>query len=165
MVFRRGLRPVRSIKHIVDSSGGLVAGSTSTTDLINTVADPDLSVANAVADGSTVHSIFLKVEGYATNTAGLANMYMLVFKNPGANLTGPNASGAGIVDEKRFIIHQEMVMLEKNTTGNPRTLFHGVIKIPRSYKRNGIKDKLQLLIKTVNVTGDFCAQCIYKEFR
>ena len=62
---------------------------------------------------------------------------MLVFKNPGGNLTVPANNTVGSNDNKKYVIHQEMVMLEQSISGNPRTLFNGVIRIPRGYQRNG----------------------------
>ncbi len=127
--------------------------------------NPDNANVSEVVTGSTVNSIYLKVEVYATNTAALANAYMYVIKNPGDNLTLVNGNVVGASDIKKFVIHQEMVMMEKNTTGNPRTLFVGVIKLPRGYRRMGTDDKLQLVLFTGGTTADFCFQCIFKEYR
>ncbi len=169
MVFRRGfnrsIRPVQSIKHIVDIQGGLVAGTKTVNTLVIADDNPDNANVSEVVTGSTVNSIYLKVEVYATNTAALANAYMYVIKNPGDNLTLVNGNVVGASDIKKFVIHQEMVMMEKNTTGNPRTLFVGVIKLPRGYRRMGTDDKLQLVLFTGGTTADFCFQCIFKEYR
>ncbi len=169
MSFRRNrslrLRPVHSIKHVVDLQGGLVAGTQLDSDLIEAVDSPTLATTDRVETGSTVNSIFLKCEVYATSTAALANCYMMIWKNPGGNITAPACNAVGADDDKRFVIHQEMVMMEKNTTGNPRTLFHGVIKIPRGYKRFGINDKLQISLLSTGVNADFCFESIYKELR
>ncbi len=159
------LRPVKSYKHIIDTQGGLIANGQQNFNLIKAVDGPILANREEVDVASTVSSIYLKVEVYATSTASLANCYMAVMKNPGGNLTPPSTNGIGITDEKKFVIHQEMVMMEKNTTGNPRTLFRGVIRIPRGYKRFGQADLLQLSLKSIGTTADFCFQCIYKEFR
>ncbi len=37
-----------------------------------------------------------------------------------------------------------MVMLQGTNAGNPRTIFNGVIVIPRGYRRFGPNDELQL---------------------
>ncbi len=159
------LRPVHAIKHVVDIQGGQIAGTQTENDLIEAVDSPTLAVADRVETASTVNSIFLHVEAYATSTAALGNFYMIVWKNPGGNITAPAANGVGVDDDKRFVIHQEMVMLEKNTTGNPRTVFNGVLSIPRGYRRMGINDKLQISLLSPGVSSDFCIQCIYKEYR
>ena len=43
----------------------------------------------------------------------------------------PAANAVGGDDNKRYVIHQEMVMVQKITPSNPRTLFKGVIAIPK----------------------------------
>ncbi len=91
---------------------------------------------------------------------------MYIMKNPGNNIVNPDPSAVGVTDERRFVIHQEMIMLSGDAgNGLPRVVFQGVIKIPRAYKRFGIKDRLQLVMITSTVTADWCVQCIYKEIR
>ncbi len=168
-----GLRPVKSIKHVVDSRGLVITDAQSITDVINTEENPVSTSPNQVQAGSTVHSIYLRVEvrGGAVATSGPENIYLGVYKNPGANLTPPNIDSVGSSDNRRWFIHQEMLMLTPTTAegGFPRTLFKGVIKLPRAYKRQAIDDKLQVILQQkageVNQTTIFCIQCIYKEFR
>ncbi len=118
--------------------------------------------------GSTVHGIFLNIQiasNEATVVGAIPNAYLIVWKNPGGNLTAPAASGTGSSDNKKYIIHQEMVMIENQVSGNPKTLFKGVIAIPKGYKRFGPNDTLlaEVLCPAINTT--ICDQCIYKEFR
>ncbi len=163
---RNTLRPINRLKHVVDSQLGVVAGTQVVEDLIRTAdAEPLLANVRDVARGATVNGIYLKVEAYATNAAALSNIYIAIVKNPGNNLTMPNANVVGSSDNKRFVIHQEMTMTEKKTNGNPRTLFNGVIVIPRGYRRFGPQDELQLLIFSPGNTFDVCLQCHFKEFR
>ncbi len=159
------LRPVQSLKHIVDIQGGLTIGANTLNDLVVAKDAPVLGNPAEVQTGSTVGSIFLNVQVSATSTAALANVYMAIYKSPGDNLSAINPTNTGINDSKRFVIHQEMIMTEKNTTAIPRTLFKGVINIPRSYKRFGYNDALIIVLRSPGVTMDFCFQCIYKEFR
>ncbi len=161
------LHPVKSYKHIVDAEGSQVT-TQSIVDLVNVVDAPVVTSENQVEIGSTIHSIYLRVEALHASGTGRPNFYIYIMKNPGANLNNPQANSTGGQDEKRFIIHQEMVMLSGDAgNGLPRTIFNGVIKIPRGYKRFGVKDKLQLALRggTTTMTYDFCVQCIYKEFR
>ncbi len=165
MVFRRSLHPVNSLKHIVDIQGGLIADTQVVEDVIKVVENPVTTVAKDVENGCTVSAIFLNVQVSGTGTGALSNVYMYVMKNPGNNIVNPQANLVGVSDERRFIIHQEMIMTEKNTTAIPRTLFKGVIKIPRGYKRFGVKDRLQVALFSPGVTYEYCLQCIYKEIR
>ncbi len=159
------LRPVHRIKHVVDTQGGLSLGATVNIDLIDTKDAPVLANTDEVETGSKVNGIFLSVEVNATSSAALPNVYMIVYKNPGGNLATPLPNTIGSNDNKRFVIHQEMVMLQGQTGSNPRTLFKGVIVIPRGYKRNGPNDRLILVLQSPGVNIQFCVQCHYKEFR
>ncbi len=170
VVFRRfnrgnALRPVNRIKHVFDNQSGIVLNTNLTLDLIKTVDAPVIGNTNEVNTGATVNGIYLKVEGYATTAGALANLYMLVAKNPGGNLSIPNPNSVGISDNKKYVIHQEMVMLEQSVNGNPRTLFNGVIVIPKGYRRFGPNDTLIIKIRAPGVDTNVCIQCHYKEFR
>ncbi len=115
--------------------------------------------------GSIVNGIFLVVEAVATSSAALSNLYMSVEKNPGANLTFPAPNVVGQDDNKKYVIHQEMVMLQRQTNSNPRTVFKGVIVIPRGYRRFGPNDKLEMQLLAPGINFDYCIQSHYKEFR
>jgi len=159
------LRPVHSIKHVVDRQSALVAGTAENTFLVSAIDAPVLANTAECETGSTVGSIYLNVSVYATTQAALANVYMILFKNPGGSIASlaPNTVGAN--DNKRFVIHQEMRMLGGSTTEIPVSLFRGVIKIPKGYKRMGINDLLTLRVLAPGVNIDYCVQCIYKELR
>ncbi len=168
--FRSGmaLRPINRIKHVVDAEGGTTAGVVSVIDLIETKDAPVIANTNECITASKVNGFYLKVEVLHSSGAGRSNMYMMIYKNPGNSLTSarpiPNAVGGD--NEKRFVIHQEMIMLNGDAgNGQPRVLFNGVIKIPKGYIRNGPNDKLQCVLFTPTVLADFCLQCHYKEFR
>ncbi len=161
------LRPVNTIKHVIDIQGGLILAVQD----ILTIADahdgyPTLSQGDKVTFGSYVKSFFLNVQVAATSTAAIANIYMAVFKNPGNNISPlPNANVIGTSDTKKIFFHQEMIMTEKNTTAFPRTLFKGVLKVPRHMQRMGPDDKLGLILFAPGTNYDYCIQCIYKEIR
>ncbi len=171
MVFRRRnqnrLRSVHSIKHVVDSQFATVAGTQVNSNLINAIDAPVLANTSAVETGCTVNAIFLKVELYQTSATGggLVNAYMIIVKNVGGNFLSIPANAVGSDDNKRFVIHQEMIMRQNLDNGNPRILFQGVIMIPKGYRRFGINDLLQIGILAPAGTMDVCFQCIYKEFR
>jgi len=162
---RMALRPVNRIKHVVDSQQAGAIGANVTVTLINSVDAPVLANTNECITGSRVNGIYLDVEAYGTSAAALSNLYMYVWKNPGGNLTRPGANAIGASDNKRYVLHQEMVMFQKVANSNPRTVFKGVIALPRSYRRNGPQDILELVLLAPGITFDVCVQCHYKEFR
>ncbi len=163
---RNSLRPVNRIKHVTDSQFAVALGVVRTEILAISKNAPSLSVSNEVLLGSTINGIFISLEVVNTGVAGvLANCYMMVVKNPDGNLTFPNPNVVGVDDNKKFVIHQEMVMLEMKDNSNPRTLFKGVIAIPRGYRRMGPNDTIEVHIFSPGIEITGCIQTHYKEFR
>ncbi len=163
--FQNRLRPVNRIKHVVDLQLGIAAGTASHQKLVLTKDAPVLANPFEVQTGCTINGIYLKLEGYATSAGALANLYAIIWKNPGGNLTAIVPNTVGSNDDKRFVIHQEMIMFQKVSPSNPRTIFNGVIAIPRGYRRFGPNDELNLSLLAPGVSADICFQCHYKEFR
>ncbi len=163
--FNSGMRPVNRIKHVIDIQNALVAGTQRNEAIATSTDTPTLAVRDSVETGSKINAIYIKVEAVATSSAALPNMYFILFKNVGGNLGTPAANTVGLSDNKRFVIHQEMIMFQEQTGSNPRTVFNGVIKLPRGYRRNGPNDIWQIGLLAPGVSVNFCIQCHYKEFR
>ncbi len=168
--FRRqmAIRPVNRIKHVIDIQQGVTQATPAESDLVLAQDAPELQFTNTVLTGSTVNAVYLNVEAYTTNGVALSNIYMAVYKNPGGNITFPNANAVGGDDNKRFVIHQEMKMLQTHDAQNssiPRTIFNGVIVIPKGYRRFAPNDKLTVQFFLPGADADVCFQCHYKEFR
>ncbi len=142
-----------------------MAGVTQNVDIAVTVDAPVIANTTEVQTGCTINGVFYTVEVNATSSAALANMYMIIFKNPSNHIAGIAPNLVGSDPEKKFVIHQEMVMMQQVTNSNPRTLFKGVVVIPRGYRRFGPSDKLQLQLLAPGVNTNFCVQAHYKEFR
>ncbi len=163
------LRPVNRIKHVVDFQFALTAGTADNRVLALATDTPTLGVATSVETACTINGIYLKVEAYATTNVALSNFYMIIWKNPGGNLANIAPNTVGTNDNKRFVIHQEMVMLQKEPAselgGNPRTIFNGVIVIPRGYRRFAPNDNLTISTLVPGIGAETCLQCHYKEFR
>ncbi len=162
------MRPIQRIKHVIDKQDAAALGVQNTTVLVDTVDAPVLASTAQCITGSTVNAIYLKVEVSTTSGTALANCYLAIMKNPGTNLTAPLANTIGSSDNKKYIIHQEMIMLQKfdaDVAANPRILFNGVVRIPKLYRRNGPDDNLLLLVLSPGANIDLCIQCHYKEFR
>ncbi len=160
------LRPVHRIKHVIDNQAATALNVPADVDLVQASDTPDLATTNEVETGAKVNGIYLRVEVVNTGATGvLANAYMMVFKNPGGNLTFPNPNAVGANDNKRYVIHQEMVMLQMIDNSNPRTLFNGVVILPRGYRRFGPNDVLTVRTFSPGVELTTCVQCHYKEFR
>ncbi len=163
--FRRSLHPVNRIKHVIDSQQGLPVGTESTIVLADAVDAPTLAVTNSVQIGSTINGMYLKVEANATTSAALANFYLMIAKNPDTNVNLPPPNAVGSDDNKRFVIHQEMIMFQQVTNSNPRTVFNGVFVIPRGMRRMAPDDNISITFLAPGVATNICLQCHYKEFR
>ncbi len=162
------LHPVNTIKHVIDRQIGVILNVRDAIDLVQGDENPVLANDIEVVTGSHVKSLFLNVQVAASSTAALANIYMMVYGNPGSNIASgsiPNANVVGTSDFKKMVFHQEMIMTEKNTTAFPRTLFRGVIRVPRKFQRIGQNDRIAVQFFAPGVNYDLCFQCIYKEIR
>ncbi len=168
MRHRMALRPIQRIKHVVDSSATLTAAAQLNTVLVKASDTPVLANTTEVITGSKVYGIYLKYEvasNEAQDVGAIPNVYLAIFKNPGSNLSNPVPNAVGANDDKRYVIHQEMIMLDNKLGGNPRILFNGVIKIPKGLSRFGPNDALtaSILAPALNIAS--CLQCHFKEFR
>ncbi len=166
---KMAMLPVNRIKHVVDSSGTLAAGATINNILVSAVDAPVITSTAQVITASKVFGIYLKVEVASNDDAvigAIPNVYLTVSKNPANQivLPAPNAVGASI--NKRFIIHQEMIMIENTGKGGlPRVIFNGVIALPKGYQRMGPSDRVNVSLLSPQLDIAFCLQCHYKEFR
>ncbi len=167
--FRSSIRPIQRRKHVVDFQTAVPVNTQITQKVATTSDNPALANVAQVNSGSTINGIFCSIEAVASesSTTATPNMYMMMFKNPGSNLTMPNANAVGADDNKRFVIHQEMVMLNAVDGGSPRSVFKGVIRIPKGYRRMGPNDDIsvQLFIPSTGVAVNACSQYHYKEFQ
>ncbi len=165
--FRNSIRPVNRIKHVVDIQGGLAATGSVTESIAISLDNPAQGTAKDVENGSTINGFYLRVEVTRTGTTSdvLPNVYFALWKNVANDLTLPDSNVIGVSDLKRYSIHQEMVMLQGTNAGNPRTMFVGVIAVPRGYRRNGPQDRWQIRLTSPGVAISYCIQAIYKEFR
>ncbi len=172
MVFRRRmsqLRPIHSLKHVIDSQGGTLLDVKQLITIAQAVDAPTLGTQIGVETGSKINAFYLNVQVVATTQAAIPNIYMIIYKNPGGNIGAsaiPNANVQGVDDFKRQIFHTEMRMMANSAdTKIPITLFNGVIKIPKVFKNMRINDVLQIQLFAPGVNFDWCVQCIYKEYR
>ncbi len=162
------LRPVHRIKHVVDSSATLAKNTALPITIISTKDAPVLANTAECETGSKVNGIYLRAEVASNETevvGAVPNVYMLVMKKPADAIAPPTLNAVGASDLKRYVIHQEMVMIENSKGGNSKTIFNGVIKFPKGYIRNGPDDKWVVSFLCPQIDIVVCIQCHYKEFR
>ncbi len=169
MYHRRGssLHPVNRIKHVVDSSATITAGVVVENAIVIAVDAPVIASEEQVITGSKVNGIYLHVEvaPNETDAGAIPNVFMAIYKDEG-NLIGPvDPTNVGANPKKRYVIHQEMVMFNNLAGGNPRTLFNGVVVIPKGMRRMAPDDRVTISFKSSAVNFAVCWQAHYKEFR
>ncbi len=166
---RMALRPINRIKHVVDSSATLAANTNLPIVLATATDTPTLAVTSSVETGSKINGFYIRVEAASNNaiSAGaIPNFYMIVWKDQGQNLTQPNANAVGSNDNKRLVIHQEMTMIENKGQGsNARTIFNGVVVIPKGMRRMAPNDRWNVAVLCPALATAVCLQAHYKEFR
>ncbi len=163
------LRPVNRIKHVVDLAGTVAANVKGVNNIATATDTPTLAVTSSVETGSKINGFYIRAEiasNEAQDVGAIPNAYLIVWKNTGGNLTRPEPNLVGGNDNKRFVIHQEMSMIENTGKGgNARTLFNGVVVVPKGYRRMGPNDVWEVLILCPQLDTAQCIQVHYKEFR
>ncbi len=166
---RMALRPINRIKHVVDQSATVSAASVAGFPIATATDTPTLGATGSVETGSKINGFYIRYEvasNEAIDLGAIPNFYFHLWKNPGGNLTTPVPNTVGASDNKRFVVHQEMTMIEnKGQGGNPRTVFNGVIVVPKGMRRMGPQDiwTIQTLCPALDTAQ--CMQIHYKEFR
>ncbi len=163
------MRPINRIKHVVDVSATLAGGTTGVSLIAAATDTPTLAVTSSVETGAKINGFYIRAEvasNEAIDLGAIPNAYLFVWKNPGGNLTRPVASAIGANDNKRFVVHQEMTMIENKGQGsNARTIFNGVVVVPKGMRRMGPGDVWEVCILVPTLNNAQCVQCHYKEFR
>ncbi len=166
---RMALRPINRIKHVVDNSGTIAQAVVNVVSIAVATDTPALANTNFVETGAKINGFYIRLEiasNEAFDSGAIPNVYMFLGKNPGGNVTLPAPNAVGGNDNKRFIIHQEMSMIENKGQGsNARTLFNGVIVVPKGMRRMAPNDAWELRILCPALATAQCVQVHYKEFR
>ncbi len=172
MPFRRrtsSLRPVNSIKHILDSEGQLTGGITSTNVIAVAVPNVDTSVFKPgdIRVGATVNGFFLSIfvigaTGGPVN--GSVNWYIMKQHagQTGADTPAPGQTGVSML--RNQIIHEEKGLV--GSGDGTAMAFKGVVAIPKSMRRMREGDSWTIRINSIDATTDaqFCIKAIYKSY-
>ncbi len=164
---RRGMAPIiNSIKNVAPGQAGITA-TTQNLLLAKAVNSPVSTDNTNVSQGSIIKAIWLSLDFCGLGGTGVLNVIdCYLIKNPGDNLTLPEALSVGTSNEKKFVIKQWRAMSMRNQDGNPPYHWEGWIKIPRRYQRMGTDDTWRLAHQSSSgVTGHISIQTIYKWYR
>ncbi len=169
MVFRRrgqSLRPINSVKHIIDVSGALTAGNASIAQVAVTV--PALSATFKPGDlriGEKVNGMYISIFIIGSTGApisGPINWYIWK-EHTGQATSLPTAGNTGISPLRQQIFHEEKG-LSGSGDGTPM-VFKGVIAIPKGMRTMREGDSFQIVLNgDASDTLNFCVKCIYKSY-
>ncbi len=169
--FRRtmALRPINRIKHVRDEAATVAAAATGIFPIATASDTPTLAGTNVVETGSKINGFYIRFEVASNNDfsdGAIPNFYFMLSKNPGGNVTMPAPNVVGANDNKRFVVHQEMSMIENKGKGsNARTIFNGVVVVPKGMRRMAPNDTWVINTLCPALATAQCLQCHYKEFR
>lgn len=166
---RMAMMPINRIKHVVDSSATIAGAAVQGFGIALATDTPTLGSTTSVETGAKINGFYIRLEvasNEAISAGAIPNAYMYVWKNTGGNLTRPAPNAVGANDNKRFVIHQEMTMIENKGQGsNARTIFNGVVVVPKGMRRMGPNDLWEIATLVPALDTAQCLQVHYKEFR
>ena len=155
------LRPVHSVKQVVDSTLlGVSGGTNSTVDLVTAVDDYVGTVGTAPI-GATVKGIYLFVQ--IQNESSSVNVDWFVWKNPANGFTAVTPGATGGALKRRWILHEEKGIPGSTTQGQGPLTFRSFIRFPPKLRRMGDGDKIQIVLRSSQI-HDICIKAIYKWF-
>ncbi len=165
------IRPVHSEKHEIVWSN--LAQNASAVQLITvaqavqTPGAPD----SEVNIGSTVNSVFFEFNVNGVDNSGVAQIiHWMILKSPMDELEVADINPSLYNQKnKRFILKRGMEMLPEiplGSGGTVQTKRVFVVKLPRTFKRFGVDDRLYFIyISTSTSNINMCGIAIYKEYR
>ncbi len=160
------MSPIHSVKHVVDSSGGLTS-----TRSVNTIAQTVESLSTPfnpieVELGATVNGIFLIVNIIGATGAGVTgpvDWYIIKKRTGQGQAALPDPGQTGVSPFRSQIIHEEKGV-PGSADGTPH-VFKGVIVVPKGMRRMRDEDTFEVVLKMTDPdTGVFCVKAIYKSF-
>ncbi len=162
---RRGLalRPINSVKNIVDGTFLGVTAATVTKTLVANGVNNYTGLSGEVPIGATVKSVYLFIQ--MLPSLGTANVDWYIWKGPldlNAGMPVPGATGGDA--NRKYILHEEKGIPGNAGDGAYPLTFKGVIKIPRGRQRFGEGDRLQINMVGADIYNA-CLKCIYKFYQ
>ncbi len=170
MVFRRNrsqLRPINSIKNIVQDVDLLATGATLTKIIATSVDTSVLANTTEVDRGSRINTVYIEIYIYGNTTTGTNSpMTWFVMKNPSTEIAVPNPALLGTTDRKKFVFAMGRGLSGSSTTGSPPYVIRGWFSIPKRYRRMGQNDTLNWSIRNDSGANlNICSMFLYKWYK
>ncbi len=171
MSFRRrrtnDLRPVDSVKNIVQNVAITAAAATTTFVLVTAGDTAALATSNQVKRGCRINTVYLEVWLYGNAVAGVNSpITWAIQKSPGNSIASVQPSAAGVDADKKWVMAMGKGLVGASGNGQPGYLIRGWFSIPKKWRRFDSSDQLRLLIEN-NTANDLnvCQLCIYKWYQ
>ncbi len=163
MGYRRGmsLRPINSVKNIVDGTFLTVAAATVTSVNIGTVVNAYAGLVTDIPIGAKVSSVYYFIQVQPQAAVGVVDFY--ITKRP-AGIVLPVPGTTGGDPARKYILHEEKGTPGVFNNGSPPLTFRGVVKIPRGRQRMAEGDDIRLQIRC-STAYDACVKAIYKFYQ
>ncbi len=155
------LRPINSVKNIVDGVFLAVAAATNTTMTLAATVNAYAGGVTEVPIGAKLSSLYLFCQ--ILPTAGTANVDWYIAKFP-AGVTPPTPGTTGGSAFRKYILHEEKGIPGNAADGAYPLTFKGVIKIPRGRQRMAEGDACKLFLRGADI-HNICVKCIYKFYQ
>lgn len=155
------MRPINSVKNIVDSTTIGVAAGVQTAVIVAAAVNSYTGAVTDVPIGAKVSHIYVFFQMQPQAAQGQVDMFIGKFP-PG--VTVPNAGATGGHASRRFILHEEKGIPGTFNNGASPLTFRGVIKIPKGRQRFGESDDITIKF-ACSTAYDACVKCIYKFYQ
>ncbi len=156
------LRPINSVKNIIDGTFlGVTGGTNTEVQVAATVNDYSGANPKDVPIGAKVSSIYLFVQ--MLPATGTANVDFYVMKRP-VGVGTPNPGATGGDSARKFILHEEKGIPGNAADGAYPLTFKGVVRIPRGRQRMAEGDQILVMLRGAD-QYNACVKCIYKFYQ
>ncbi len=161
------MRPINRIKHVIDFNGTPDGATQLDTPIAVATDTPTIGVPSSVETGCKINGFYIRIEVASIENiaAAIPNVYLAIWKSAAGVQTLGSIANMGDDPNKRLVIHQEMIMINNVSGGTPRTLFNGVVVIPKGMRRMAPADVWNVTVRSQTLNIALCIQCHYKEFR
>ncbi len=164
MPYRRrglGLRPINSVKNIVDQTSLAVAAGVTTSWLVGQTVNAYAGAVSDIPIGAKVHSVYCFIQVQPQAAQGVCDFYFV--KRP-AGVVLPVPAVTGGDPARKYILHEEKGIPGIFNNGASPLTFRGVIRIPKGRQRMAEGDDIRVQIRC-STAHDACAKFIYKFYQ
>ncbi len=162
--------PINSVKHFVpETNGTLASGAVGVVEISDAVSVASVGgSADSVKEGSVIKAVWIElwVDGAGVTTSdSQVTAALMKLPNGLANPSAANLLNMGSYDNKKNILNTFQGVIAARVDGNGSTpIMRGWYKIPKGKQRQGLGDRLAVILTVVGNSIGLCGMVIYKEY-